>query len=103
MINNLAANNINTAIDDLFCPESMLSTSVIQMVDFIKLDKFVIENQANTNFMSLVCCMINYAHETGKYVILEGVETLQDLSFAKKIGVDYTQGFLFKKHFQNIK
>jgi len=103
MIDNLAANNINTAIDDLFCPESMLSTSVIQMVDFIKLDKFVIENQTNVNFMSLVCCMICYAHDTGKRVILEGVETQQDLAFAKKIGVDYIQGFLFRSQFKNIK
>ncbi len=100
MIDNLAKNNINTAIDDLFSPQSMLSTSVVQMVDFIKLDKYVIGNQSNRNFMALVSCMINYAHNTGKQVILEGVETLGDFDFAKQLGVDYVQGFLYKKLFK---
>ena len=102
MINNLAKNNINTAIDDLFNQQSMLSTSVIQMVDFIKLDKYVTRNHANKNFMALVSCMINYAHNTGKKVILEGVETQEDHYFAKKIGVDYVQGFLYKKLFKQV-
>ena len=36
MIDNLSKNNIDTAIDDLFNPQSMLSTSVVQMVNYIK-------------------------------------------------------------------
>lgn len=103
MIDNLMKNNINTAIDDVFNQQSMLSTSVIQMVDFIKLDKYVIKNNANKNFMELVCCVINYAHNVGKKVILEGVETDADLAFAKKIGVDYVQGFLYQKLFKQVR
>ncbi|PKF60667.1 EAL domain-containing protein [Psychromonas sp. psych-6C06] len=102
MIDNLAKNKINTAIDDLFNPQSMLSTSVVQMVDYIKLDKYVIEKRHSKNFMPLVNAMITYAHETGKKVILEGVETEQDLQFAKQIGADLVQGFLYKKWFKNV-
>jgi EAL domain-containing protein (putative c-di-GMP-specific phosphodiesterase class I) len=102
MIDNLSKNNINTAIDDLFNPQSMLSTSVIQMVDYIKLDKYVIEKRHSKNFMPLVNAMISYSHETGKKVILEGVETQDDLTFAKQIGADYVQGFLYKKLFKNV-
>jgi EAL domain-containing protein (putative c-di-GMP-specific phosphodiesterase class I) len=102
MIDNLSKNNINTAIDDLFNPQSMLSTSVIQMVDYIKLDKYVIEKRHSKNFMPLVNAMISYSHETGKKVILEGVETQADLTFAKQIGADYVQGFLYKKLFKNV-
>ncbi len=102
MINSLAKNNISTAIDDLFNPQSMMSTSVVQLVDYIKLDKYVISNQKNSTFMPLVNFMINYAKETGKKVILEGVETESDLAFAKQIGVDYVQGFLYKKQFKQV-
>ncbi len=100
MIDNLSKNNINTAIDDLFDPQSMLSTSVIQLVDYLKLDKFVLKNRDSKNFMALVNALIGYAHETGKKVILEGVETEDDLRFAKQIGTDFVQGFLYKKLFK---
>lgn len=102
MIDNLSKNGINTAIDDLFNPQSMLSTSVVQMVDYIKLDKYVIKKRHSKNFMPLVNAMIFYAHETGKKIILEGVETEEDLNFAKQIGADYVQGFLYKKLFKNV-
>ncbi|WP_028862888.1 EAL domain-containing protein [Psychromonas aquimarina] len=102
MIDNLAKNNINTAIDDLFNPQSMLSTSVVQMVDYIKLDKYVLRNKNNRNFMALVSCMVSYAHNTGKQVILEGVETSDDFNFAEKLGIDYVQGFLYKKLFKQV-
>lgn len=102
MIDNLAKNNINTAIDDLFNPQSMLSTSVIQMVNYIKLDKYVLKMCHSKSFMPLVNAMIAYAHETDKKIILEGVETQQDLIFAKQIGADFVQGFLYKKLFKNV-
>jgi EAL domain-containing protein (putative c-di-GMP-specific phosphodiesterase class I) len=103
MIDNLSKNNIRTAIDDVCNPQSMISTSVIQLVDFIKLDKYVFENQSNTSFMSLVKMLINYAHENEKKVILEGVETQQDLALAKQLHVDYVQGFLYRPRFKIIK
>lgn len=102
MIDNLSKNSINTALDDLFDPQSILSTSVIQMVDYLKLDKFVIQKRSDRNFMALVNAMIAYAHETGKKVILEGVETEADLLFAKQIGADFVQGFLYKKLFEKM-
>lgn len=101
MIDTLSTNNIHTAIDDLFNPQSMVSTAVIQLVNYIKLDKYVLSNQSNRNFMLLVESMINYAHNTGKKVILEGVETHEDLQFAKQLNVDFVQGFLYRNLFKN--
>jgi EAL domain-containing protein (putative c-di-GMP-specific phosphodiesterase class I) len=100
MIDTLTRNGIDTAIDDVCNPQSMISTSVIQLVSYIKLDKYVIENKQNTNFMLLVESLIGYAHSTGKKVILEGIETETDLQLAKKLKVDFVQGFLFKKQFK---
>jgi len=102
MIDNLANNNIDTAIDDLFDPQSMMSTAVIPLVDYLKLDKYVIKNRKCSNFMALVNAMIGYAHSMGKKVILEGIETEEDLRFAKQIGADFVQGFLYKRLFERI-
>ena len=103
MIKNLSKNNILTAIDDVCNPQSMISTSVIQLVKYIKLDKYVLQNRANENFMLLVKSIINYAHDADKQVILEGVETADDLALANKLGIDFVQGFYYKKLFKMVK
>lgn len=102
MIDNLAKSNIPTAIDDVCNPQSMISTSVIQQVDYIKLDKFVIKNKNNANFMLLVNSIIDYAHNTNKKVILEGVETADDLVLAQQLRCDFVQGFYYRNRFKKI-
>ena len=99
MIDNLAKNNIPTAIDDVCNPQSMISTSVIQLVNYIKLDKFVIKNKHNRNFMLLVKSIIDYAHSTNKKIILEGVETADDLRLAQQLKCDFVQGFHYRHLF----
>lgn len=92
---------VGTALDDLCNEKSMLSVAVLQLVEWIKLDKCVLEKRLNAHFMIFVSKIIDFAHATGKKVILEGVETLEDLSFAKKLNVDFVQGFYFKGQFKN--
>ncbi|TWX72479.1 EAL domain-containing protein [Colwellia sp. C1TZA3] len=102
MIDNLSKNNIDTAIDDLCNPQSMVSMAVIQLVEYIKLDRYVVTNRSNHNFMLLVESMINYARSAGKKVILEGVETAEDLRFAKQLNVDFVQGFFYREQFKHV-
>jgi len=102
MIDMLAKNNIQTAIDDVCNPQSMISTAVIQLVTYIKLDKYVVKNKTNENFILLVKSLIDYAHNAGKQVILEGVENKTDLVFAKQLGVDFVQGFYYRELFKNV-
>jgi EAL domain-containing protein (putative c-di-GMP-specific phosphodiesterase class I) len=102
MIDNLSNNNIRNAIDDVCNPQSMVSTAVIQLVNYIKLDKYVLRNKSNVNFMLLVESLINYAHSAGKKLILEGVETVDDLHFATKLNVDFVQGFYYRELFKNV-
>lgn len=103
MIDNLSKTGIKTAIDDVFDPLSMISTSVIQLVNFIKLDKYVVNNKHQADFLILVECFIDYAHKAGKKVILEGVETTEDLLFARQLNVDFVQGFLYRDKFINVR
>jgi len=99
MIETLAAYNIGTAIDDLCNPKSMISVSVMQLVDVIKLDKHVVKKAGDERFMLFTQKMIDFGHQTGKKIVLEGIETEQDLIFAQSLGVDYVQGFLYKSKF----
>lgn len=66
-----------------------------------EVDRCVLEKRLSAHFMIFVSKIIDFAHATGKKVILEGVETLEDLSFAKKLNVDFVQGFYFKGQFKN--
>ncbi|WP_294885569.1 MULTISPECIES: EAL domain-containing protein [unclassified Sulfurimonas] len=50
-------------------------------------------------FTEVVRGICNYAHKLGKEVILEGIETEDDLYLAKECRVDFVQGFLFKEQF----
>lgn len=90
---------IRTALDDLCNPKSMLSVAVLQLVEWVKLDKCVLEKRLDANFMVFVSKIIDFAHATGKQVILEGVEVEEDLAFARQIDVDYVQGFYYRSGF----
>lgn len=103
MIVEMANHKIKTAIDDVCNEHSMLSTRVLEEVDYIKLDRLVVNNQHNPVFMKLVEALVGYAKSTDKKVILEGIETPTDLAFAKSIGVDFVQGFLFKTQFISVR
>jgi len=99
MIQTLNQNGIKTALDDLCGPHSMISTSVLSKVDFLKLDKEVVRNKSDKNLQLLVQSMIQFAHGSGKQVILEGIETEEDLTFARQLEVDWVQGFLYRPQF----
>ncbi|MCV2402843.1 EAL domain-containing protein [Marinomonas sp. C2222] len=92
---------IKTALDDLCNPKSMLSVSVLQLVEWIKLDRFVLKKRTDSNFMVFVSKIIDFAHLTGKKVVLEGVESEGDVLFARFLGVDYVQGFYYRDRFLN--
>lgn len=102
MIDSLSKNNINTAIDDVCNSNSMISTSVLQLVNYIKLDKAVVQNKHDKSFQQLVKFIIDYGHATNKRIVLEGIETQQDLDFAHQLGCDFVQGFLFRPQFINV-
>jgi EAL domain-containing protein (putative c-di-GMP-specific phosphodiesterase class I) len=52
--------------------------------------------------MLLVKSIIDYARSTDKKVILEGVETYDDLTLAKQLTCDFVQGFHYCDRFKNV-
>ena len=46
--------------------------------------------------------IINYAHSADKKVILEGIETHEDLQLAQQLKCDFVQGFYYHDSFKNV-
>ncbi|MCO4784615.1 EAL domain-containing protein [Marinomonas atlantica] len=101
MIEAFDALDIDTALDDLCHPHSMISVSVLQLVKWVKLDRCVLRMAHNEVFMKFVRQMIEFARTTNKKIILEGVETQADLEMARKLRVDCVQGFIYRPDFIN--
>jgi EAL domain-containing protein (putative c-di-GMP-specific phosphodiesterase class I) len=92
------------AVDDFLKENSILSIFLLSECQYLKLDKDILSYMLREkSFLHVSRGLVQYAHELGKKVVLEGIETQKDLSLAQEIGVDYVQGFLFRSEFKNIR
>ena len=66
--------------------------------DYIKIDRFFIQNMENDPKKRLVVStIVNFAHFMGSLVLAEGVETMEEFYLCKEIGCDMVQGFFVQK------
>ncbi|HEX8393050.1 MAG TPA: EAL domain-containing protein [Longimicrobium sp.] len=84
------------AVDDAGSGYAGLGSIANLEPDFIKLDISLISG-IDANFMkqNLVETMVQFANDHGIKVIAEGVEREEEYEAVKRLGVHYTQGFLF--------
>lgn len=90
---------IHVALDDIGAPHSMLSVDLMMNVDYLKFDRHWLTHITHPEGAQLLIALVNFAKKTHKQCILEGIETEAHLAFARYIGVDFVQGFLFKSWF----
>ncbi|MBO1518122.1 EAL domain-containing protein [Oceanisphaera pacifica] len=88
------------ALDDVGDSNSMLSFEVLLHMDYLKLDRSWLTHRHKATHRYLLEALCSFAHRSGKKLILEGVENEQDLRFARKLGVNYVQGFLYRPQFR---
>lgn len=84
------------AVDDAGSGYAGLGSIANLSPDFIKLDISLISG-IDSNFMkqNLVETMVSFANDHGIQVIAEGVEREEEYEAVRKLGVHFTQGFLF--------
>lgn len=92
--------HIQLALDDIGAPRTMLSLPVMLSVDFLKFDRSWIAHRNDPVRCSALRHLVAFARQCGKKTILEGIENHAQLSFAKAIGLDCVQGFLFRQQFR---
>ena len=98
ILNRLQKTGVQVAIDDFGTGYSSLSYLQQLPFDFIKMDKSFVDVIGTSKNSDNICrTIVRMAHEMGKKVTAEGVETRVQADFLTKIGCDHVQGFLFSK------
>jgi len=91
------------AIDDFGTGVAGLQMLYYSEADYIKIDRFFIENIHNDNKKRLFCShIIKMAHIMGIIVIAEGIETKEEYFTCKEIEADLIQGYFIQKPQRNI-
>ena len=85
------------AIDDFGTGYSSLAYLQRFPFDTIKIDKALVQSSGANNGAgsAIVRSIVALAHELGKKVVAEGVETPEDAGFLRSIGCEYAQGFYY--------
>lgn len=91
----LREHGIRILVDDFGTGYSSLGYLPKLPIDILKIDRcFVAQIGANPAAVPLIQGMISLAHSISKQVIVEGVETHEQLDILRKLGCDEMQGFL---------
>ncbi|TCT25083.1 EAL domain-containing protein (putative c-di-GMP-specific phosphodiesterase class I) [Melghiribacillus thermohalophilus] len=97
MISFLKHNGFQIAIDDVGKGSASFQNIIEIEPDVIKLDKYFSKNlQHSLMKQEAVKVFVHFSSEAMK-VVLEGIETKEDLEMAKELGVDIGQGFYLDK------
>ncbi|WP_100501654.1 sensor domain-containing phosphodiesterase [Geodermatophilus chilensis] len=90
------AAGLRLAIDDVGAGFSSLRHIVVTSPDVIKLDRSIAAGVATDRVLAtLVGSLVTFAHGSGARVVAEGVETAEDATALRALGVDYGQGWHF--------
>ena len=91
------------AVDDCGTGFSGLQLLYYAEPDFIKIDRFFVQDIAGDPKKRLVVSsIVNIAHIMGATVVAEGVETKKEYYACRDIGCDLIQGYLVQKPTQDI-
>jgi EAL domain-containing protein (putative c-di-GMP-specific phosphodiesterase class I) len=90
------AAGLRLAIDDVGAGFSSLRHIVVTAPDVIKLDRSIAAGVATDRVLAtLVGSLTTFAHGSGARVVAEGVETAEDATALRSLGVDHGQGWHF--------
>ncbi len=94
----LAAVGAGLSLDDFGTGYSSLTYLNVFPFDTIKLDKALVQGSSEAGSVSAILrSVIALAHELGKKVVAEGIETEQDASALRDLGCEFAQGFFYER------
>jgi EAL domain-containing protein (putative c-di-GMP-specific phosphodiesterase class I) len=98
VLKQLELQQIQTCLDDFGTGYSSLSYLQQLPITFLKIDQsFVRRLGADDDALAIVKTIIVLAHQLGRQVIAEGVETAEQLTILRSLGCEYGQGYVFAK------
>jgi diguanylate cyclase (GGDEF)-like protein len=94
----LKSSGVQTCVDDFGTGYSSLSYLQRFPVDYLKIDRsFINRTESDQKSLEIVRTIIQLAHQLGRMVIAEGVETAAQLARLRSLGCEYGQGYYFAK------
>lgn len=98
VLHELGKLHIESCLDDFGTGYSSLSYLQRLPITFLKIDQsFVRRLGTEDEALAIIKAIVVLAHQLGRQVIAEGVETAEELSILKSLGCEYAQGYLFAK------
>ena len=89
---------ISLSIDDFGTGFSALSYLKRIPADYVKIDRsFVISLTEDPRDQAMVSAIVSLAHSMGFQVVVEGVETAEQLAFVKPLQCGFVQGYFYSK------
>ncbi|WP_255526804.1 EAL domain-containing protein [Photobacterium sp. BZF1] len=95
VIQEIKAMGVSVALDDFGTGYSSLAYLSRFDFDKIKIDRSLVENLDSERGRSLFDVVVQLGHITQARIVVEGVETAQELDFIQEKGVQFVQGFFF--------
>lgn len=87
---------VKIAFDDFGTGYASLTHLRELPIDYVKIDKSFVKNmEASITDQAIIEGIIHISHKMGKRVVIEGVETPEQLKLLKQMGGDDLQGWLF--------
>jgi len=97
-VEEIQSHGFTLAIDDFGKGFSNLSRLASVPVDVIKLDRSLVNEAVSDSRIQVIAeSAIDMAHALGSKVVVEGVESLEEVKMCEKAGADYLQGYYFSK------
>jgi len=89
-----------SALDDFGQEGALYFSSLLEKVDVIKFDRAIfLKAHGHLGYRHLLQGFIGFAHANGQKVVIEGIETQQDLDLAHFMEADFVQGFFYRDRF----
>jgi len=98
VLQQLESQRIQTCLDDFGTGYSSLSYLQQLPITYLKIDQSFIQRLGtDDDAFAIVKTIIVLAHQLGRQVIAEGVETAEHLTILRILGCEYAQGYFFAK------
>ena len=98
ILNGYRRQGYKIAVDDCGAGFSGLQMLYYAEPDYVKIDRFFIQNmESDPKKRLVVSTIVNMAHLMGSLVLAEGVETRDEFSLCKEIGCDMVQGYFVER------
>lgn len=97
LLNDARKNGMKISLDDFGTGYNSLITLIKLPIDYLKIDKYFIDNIEDEDNYVLINNLIRIAHNLEMKVIAEGVEKEEQIRRLKNMGCDYFQGYYFSK------